>query len=243
VPANGADLEEKKRMPETAMVAKPGQQAKLDDWLRYADDLIRVGQLEYLGKCKVIVLEASRGANVPGLSETSKVGVRLDWRNDDSQPGRIVECFMRIAQSLDRRLLLALDPVVRSDGQVGLPDIPDPAWVPGQPGQIITEGPLKGKYNPTEAEVNAWKPGRPTMLKQDLVDRATGRVEHTNLLVFQPVHQIMFQPEINGQLQATYWTVECGHEPGGGTQMAFLVDAKTGRAYFYGGRYVLNPVG
>ena len=230
-------------MAEVAAVPKPGVQAGLAEWLDYADKLVATQQYEYLGKAKVIVLEAARAANVPGAAETNLVGVRLDWRNDDSVPGRIYENYLRIAQSYDRRLLLALDPVVRRDGRVGLPDIPDPAWVPGQPGRLITSGKLKGKYQASDEDMANWTPGRPTMIAQELVDRASGRVEHTNLLAFQPVHQIMFQPEIEGQLQATYWTLECGHDPANRTQMAFLVDAKTGRAYFYGGRYILHPVG
>lgn len=210
-------------------VAKPGQQAGLADWLRYADELVRTQQYEYLGKGKVIVLEASKGANVPGVGETAKVGVRLDWRNDTPPQGGVRENFIRLAQSLDHQMILALDPVVRHDGQIGLPDIPDPQWKP---------------RNPTPEETEAgWFGADPTMIPQRLEDRASGRVEKTNLLVFQPVHQVLFQPEINGQLAATYWTLECGHEPASGTQMAFLVDAKTGRAYFYGGRYLLNVVG
>lgn len=225
-------------MPEVAAVPKPGVQAGLAEWLAYADDLVRTQQYEYLGKGKVIVIEAAKGANVPGLAETTKVGVRLDWRNDDSVPGRTKEYFLRIAQSFDRRLLLALDPVVRHDGKIGLPDIPDPAWKPGQPGHLV-----EGKYVSTEEEVNSWNPGRPPMIRQDLADRASGYVNGTRLMVFQPVHQIMFQPEIGGQLQPTYWSIECGHDPANRTQMAFLVNADDGRAYFYGGRFVLHPVG
>lgn len=230
-------------MPEAAAVAKPGVQAGLAEWLAYADRLAETGQYEYLGKGKVIVLEAAAGAAVPGLAETAKVGVRLDWRNDDSVPGRIQENYIRVAQSFDRRVLLTLDPVVRRDGAIGLPDIPDPGWKPGQPGRLITSGKLKGKYQASEDDVNNWDPGRPPMIAQRLRDRASGFVDGTKLLVFQPVHQVLFQPEINGALQATYWTIECGHDPGNRTQMAFLVDTETGRAYFYGGRFLLNPVG
>lgn len=230
-------------MPDVAAVPRPGLAAGLAEWLAYADKLVETGQFEYLGKAKVIVVEAAKGAAVPGLAETTKVGVRLDWRNDDSVPGRIQENFIRIGQSFDRRLLVALDPVVRRDGKVGLPDIPDPGWHPGQPGRLIKSGKLKGKYEATEDEVNAWDPGRPPMIEQRLRDRATGFVDGTKMLCFQPVHQVMFQPEIGGALQATYWTVECGHDPANRTQMAFLVDTETGRAYFYGGRFQLNAVG
>src|SRR5580693_827347 len=160
-------------MPEAAQVAKPGMQAGLAEWLSYEEDLIRTGQFEYLGKGKVIVLEASAGANVPGLAETTKVGVRLDWRNDDSEPGRILENYIRIAQSYDKRVLLALDPVVRRDGKIGLPDIPDPAWRPGQPGRLIKSGPFKGKYQATAEETNTFDPGRPPMVKQALRERAS----------------------------------------------------------------------
>lgn len=231
-------------MPDVAAVSKPGVQAGVAEWLAYADQLVQTQQYEYLGKMKVIVLEAARAANVPGLAETTKVGVRLDWRNEEHPSGKgMLENYIRIAQAFDRKTLLCLDPIVRRDGQIGLPDIPDPGWKPGQPGKLQTSGKFKGQYIATEDDVNEFNPGRPPMIKQELVDRASGRVEHTNLLVFQPVHQVMFQPEINGALQATYWTLECGHDPANRTQVAFLVDAKNGRGYFYGGRYIISPVG
>ena len=211
----------------TAAPAKPGMQADLATMIAYQDELVRTQQYEYLGKAKIIVIEASRDANVPGVEETSVVGVRLDWRNDPDPKGGYIENFLPIAQSLDRKLLLALKPVVRRDGQVGLPDIPDPQW--RRPNPDPTDP------NPVLEE--------PRMIPQRLEERASGYVAGTKKYLFQPVHQIMFQPEINKALLPTYWSVEADFDKGTRTHMALLIDSITGAAHFYGGKFQINAVG
>ena len=90
-------------------ISKPGAGASLVDILNYQDALIRAGQYEFLGRMKVLLVEASQGASVPGVVETSKVGVRFDWRNEPGADGTgYVENFIPIAQSLDRQMLLCL---------------------------------------------------------------------------------------------------------------------------------------
>jgi hypothetical protein len=230
-------------------VSKPGAGASLVDILNYQDNLKRAGQFEFLGRMKILVVEASAGASVPGVAETSRVGVRFDWRNEPGPDGTgYVDNFIPIAQSLDRQMLLALAPVVRRDGTVGLPDIPDPAWAPGMPTaeQIAPEmvkDPKRGWIVKDTGQ--KFSPDSPPMIKQPLEQR--GVCELTDapaILCAQPVTQIMFQPEIGGGLAATYWSIVGAFDPATRTDLAFLVDRRTGEAHFFGGRFsIVKPRG
>jgi hypothetical protein len=229
-------------------VSKPGANASLVDILNYQDALKRAEQYEFLGRMKILVVEASAGASVPGVAETSRVGVRFDWRNEPGRDGTgYVENFIPIAQSLDRQMLLALAPVVRRDGNVGLPDIPDPAWMPGMPTpeQIappMVKDPKRGWIvKDTGAK---FSPNSPPMIPQPLEQRGVQLIDGTQILVAQPVTQIMFQPEIGGGLAATYWSIVGAFDPATRTDLAFLVDRRTGDAHFFGGRYtIVKPQG
>jgi hypothetical protein len=81
------------------------------------------------------------------------------------------------------------------------------------------------------------------MIPQRLEDRCEmpngriGVVEGTNFLIFQPVLRIAFQPELDRQLVAAVWTIECVYDPATQTSMCLLVDRQTGEAHFFGGRY------
>ena len=59
------------------------------------------------------------------------------------------------------------------------------------------------------------------------------KLQNSNLLVIQPIAQILVQPE---QL-ATYFILQCSGDPATGTQMALVVDPNTGAGYFYGGLF------
>jgi hypothetical protein len=229
-------------------ISKPGAGASLVDILNYQDALIRAAQYEFLGRMKLLVVDASEGASVPGVGETSQVGVRFDWRNEPGPDGTgYVENFIPIGQSFDRQMLLTLAPVVRRDGRVGLPDIPDPSWVPGMltPEQIappMVKDPQRG-WIVKDTGVK-FSPGSPPMIPQPLEQRGVQVIQGTEILVAQPVHQIMFQPEIGGGLAATYWSILGETDPGTRTKLAFLVDRRTGAAHFFGGRFtILKPRG
>ena len=239
-------------------VKKPGIGASVEDVLNYQDELVRTGQFEILGKMKTLVLEPARDANVPGRNETSVVGVRLDWRNEEAPKGGYLENFVQIAQSLDRTMLLCLGAMRRRDGRVGLPDIPDPSWKPGNPTPEQVCPPITGYDERYKSAAHpkgtpiygaAWAGNQAPMIAQKLEDRCSGYVKGTHTMLFQPVHQILFQPEINQQLQATYWMIT-GRAADGSTfchrtrtHLAFLVDAQTGAAHFYGGAWQIQTVG
>jgi hypothetical protein len=212
-------------------VAKVGMQATWVDVLKYQDELIRSQQFEYLGRMKLLVVEAADGASVANV-ETGKLGVRFDWYNEPAPKGGYVENFVPIAQSLDRRMLLCMEPLIRRHGPkrgtVGLPDIPDPNW----------KRPAPNPKDPNPEFENA------PMIEQSLLQRGvTVLRENQNILVAQPLYQIMFQPEINRALMPTYWRIDCGFDPTTRTQMALLIDRTTGAAHFYGGKFEIVSVG
>jgi hypothetical protein len=238
-------------MTTAAMVPRPQAGAKLPDVLAYQDHLIAAQQYEYLGRMKMVVLEASKGANVPGIAETSIVGVRLDWCNEPNPNGKgYLDNFIPIAQSLDHSMLLILGAVRRRDGRVGLPDIPDPAWKSKAPAPEEID-PIIGKdekgrpiYGPS------WTPTDPPRIAQPLEQRARGKIGGTEILVLGPVHQIMFQPDIGEQgLQPTYWSIAgraadgSTWDPGTNSHLELLIDRVTGAAHFFGGQWQIIPVG
>ena len=62
------------------------------------------------------------------------------------------------------------------------------------------------------------------------------KLANSNLLVIQPIAQILVQPE---QI-ASYFILKCSGDPADGTQMALVVDPTTGAGYFYGGLYEIE---
>ena len=191
------------------------------DVLAWQRGLIASSNYEEIGRAWVIVLEASAGAAVPERRVTDAMGVRLEFfgYGQKGQP-----LLPRIAQSRDRRTLLLLDPIVKSDGTVGLPDVPDPTWEP----PIPTEEQVTGEWNPKPAP----------MIPQELAERARGRLKGTNYLVFGPVTQVLIRPE--GLPEG--WIAYCGGGPDG-KQMELLVDENTGESFFFGGQFKITRVG
>ena len=217
------------------MVARPPAGAAMADVLAYQDQLVNAGQYEYLGRMKRIVLEAEAGARTQAAGVTNKMGHCLEWYDARHPKGGTIRSYLPIAQSPDRKMVLAIEPLLKRDligrltQEVGLPDMPDPNWKP---------------RNPTEQEVkDGWFGEDPTLIAQDLNQLTDKMIAGSEILVFQPVVQVLFQPEINGALQATYWTLLFSFDPATKTHPAFLVDRRTGAAHFYGGKFEIVPVG
>lgn len=243
-------------------VPQPPIGAALADILAYQDELVRVGQYEMLGKMKRVVLEAEADARTQAPHVTGRMGHILEWYDQPHPRGGTIRQYTPIAQSLDRRMILALEPLLRRDlmgrltERVGLPPMPDPKWKPadwtaeeirgcrldeaGNPIENGKDASGRPKYIPVERD-----PAKdtPAWIEQDLNQLTDKIVQGTELLVFQPVVQVLFQPELGGTLQATYWTLLCSFDPATRTHPALLVDRKTGTAHFYGGRYEVVPVG
>lgn len=190
--------------------------------LAWQKERIDTSDYEMIGRVWVIVLEASRDAAVPQASIANTQGTRLEFYGNDRRGHSLMP---RIAQTRDRSMLLLLDPIVRPDGAVGLPDIPDPEWVP----EIPTEEEVTGDFKP-----------KPTpMLRQDLAQRARGQLKGTRFLVFGPVAQVLIRPE--GVAEG--WLAECTGDGATGKVMELLIDQDTGQAHFFGGRYRIDRAG
>lgn len=194
------------------------------DVLAYQTQCKRTGQYQEIGRLKKIVLEANKDSHIPGRSETDRVGLTLDLYNG----------FIPLAQTMDRSQLLLLGNFVVSDGKggsrVGLPDIPDPQWVPGQA---------------TAAELTNpdYKPNRARMVPQRFEDR-TGEKwkENPEYFVFHPVVQLMIHMPDMGPKDALGALVECRADVQG-KHVTLLISKLTGEAFFYGGVHTIRMVG
>jgi len=222
-------------------VPRPNAGAALADILAYQRALVDTGQYEYLGRMKRVVLEAEEGARTQAAAVTSKLGHCLEWYDQRHPKGGTIRNYVPIGQSPDRKMILALEPILKRDllgrltPEVGLPDLPDPTWKPGQ---------AWGSTSEYEALVaKGFNPLDPPMVAQNLNQLSDKIVAGTNFLVFQPVVQVLFQPEINQVLQATYWTLLCSYDAATQTHPALLIDRVTGAAHFYGGKFEVVPVG
>lgn len=187
------------------------------DILAFQNQLIKTGQNQFIGAIWKIVFEASRDSAVPDRSITDNMGVVFDFYEKKSRP--------QIAQG--GGMLLCTTPIKRSDGYVGLPDIPDPSYVPRVP---------------TEKEMlsGTWRPEGPRMVKQKFSERNSGKLRGTNFWIFEVVSQILVLPE--GLAEG--WLIECAANPADGTTMCLLVHEKTGEAHFYGGLWhIARPGG
>lgn len=191
---------------------------------KWQNDVIRMKQAEFIGKIMKIVVEASLGAAVPGQTETNTEGVALDFYGQ----------FLALGQCAGE--LIILSPIIRnSDGRVGLPDKPDPAWVPRQghwsdedddPNFDLSKDNPKGKFIQD----------KPRMIPQTLRTRGAKKLKGTDYLVIEPVHQILVI--LDGMPEGVI--IQCGLDPATGTHKALVVNEATGEAHFYGGRHIIT---
>ena len=206
------------------------------DVIHWQHECIRNGQFQVLGKIWMITLEAAAGAQVPGRNVSDRLGSRIEFYNDRGGPEVVGP---QIAQTGPRGSLLILDPFVRADGAVGLPDIPMPDWAPPVPSEAELTG------------AKAYQPPVAPMIPQPLIDRgdgyggrARGRITAgaSTYLVCGPVAQIVVRPMDEQQrILPNAMILKClPSTPVPGTQatlMDLLIDAHTGEAILYGGRF------
>jgi hypothetical protein len=206
------------------------------DTLNWQQEQIRDNKYELVGYIWKVVLEASRGAAVPQPQVARTLGTALEWYGYENYKGK--NLLPRIAQTKDRSSLLLLDPVKRADGSVGLPDIPDPTWVPEAPTaeQLQTVVPLQ----------------KTRMIPQHLyeedaghnpIGRARGQLKGTRFLVFGPVVQILVRPVVGDKLIDEGWILQCGVNPGTGKHMELLIHQDTGQAFLYEGKFQIYRPG
>lgn len=218
----------------TATAATNSPASQLD----FQMEQVRSRSFDFLGYVWKIVLEASRGAATPEAAVAQSVGCALDWYGYENVAGQ--NYLPRIAQSRDRSSLLFLDPVKRIDGKVGLPDIPDPLWVPRAPTQeeLQTTVPLQRAPMIAQHLYEEDEAGTP-------IGRARGQLTGTKYLVFGPVKQILVRPvDSEGKLLGDQcWILQCKGNPATGKEMELLIDQITGQAFFYEGSFQISIPG
>lgn len=199
--------------------------------LKYQGDLIRTGQYLPLGKMQKIAI-GPNAAYLPPANDAiiAKVGRFIELRD---RP-------LPLGQSMDRSMLIVPGLLLTKDNRVELPDLPDPNWTAPPPTKEEIEGievtdAVTGQKHTEFPKESARMNVR--MIPQRLEDRAEGRLEKTNFLVFSPVIGITFQPEIANRMVGDAWLVDCRFNPVDRTHMALLVDQKTGQVHFFGGMF------
>jgi hypothetical protein len=195
------------------------------DLIQYQRDLVRTQQCNPLGRALKIA-----------------IGPSDNWRPADPDVyvrkyGRLLELRgqpLPIAEKAG--LLLVTAPLITRDNRVGLPDVPEPDWNPPEwtPEEVtgkVARDPQKNKA---------------PLITQRLTDRCemmNGQpavMQGTDFLIFQPVVSVTFQPELNKELLPDVRLLRFRNDVNGRC-CAFLVDHKTGEAFFFGG--VFEDVG
>lgn len=171
-------------------------------------------QYRRLGKMiKIVLGEVPSGVPL-NLSpeEIAREGRTLDWFDEGPllglSPGDVD--------------LLLLSPVFP------LPDKPDPTW----------KAPLTTQEEIEKAVTSGgkWAPPKAPLVKQLPEARGARKVKGANILLFEPVHQILFRPEgvnVFGEIAAM-------PDPGSATLLTFAWNFDDGRGYFYGGRFRIS---
>jgi|SRR5579864_288770 len=175
---------------------------------------VQRGQVKRIGRMIKIVLGEIPADVTLRISakEIAKEGRTLDW--------------------FDQGPVLALSPgdvdLLVASPVVPLPDKPDPEWT----APLTTQEEIEKSV----AESGRWTPPRPPLVKQLPEDRGARRVKGSNILLFEPVYQVLFRPEgIN-----VFGCVQALTDDASGTVMSFAWNFDEGCGYFYGGRFIVK---
>lgn len=206
------------------------QQTNVPDILKYQNDCLRTKKFVHLGGVQRIVLEDTADSGRAAEAITSTMGRVLEFFDNWLPIGQVEAPGFN-------SFLLSEAPVKKKDGHVGLPDIPDPGWVPtsGSKLEMIDDPRNPGKQIWSGKSTFE----KPPMIAQPLRQNARGKLAGTNFIVFEAVSQILIKPEGLNEM----WLLHCGKNPVDDTHMVFLVDETTGESHFYGGRYVISRPG
>jgi hypothetical protein len=192
-----------------------------EDVLAYQNELVRLHNFHALGRMQKIAIGPNDAWKPPATDGyIGKYGRLIDLR----------ERMLPIAQSPDGGMVLVLAPMLDRDGRVTLPDLPDPGW---RSEPWTTEEVTGAVQRPVEKDTARKIP-------QLLRDRAEGKLEGSNFLVFSPVLHVTFQPELNQLMQGTIWLIDFRYNPADRTHPTLLIDEQTGETHFYGGLHMIS---
>lgn len=183
----------------------------IEDLMKLHRGFITRGTFRRLGKMiKIVLGEVPRDVTLQlSPEEIAKEGRTLDWFEQGPllgiSPGDVD--------------LLVASPVYP------LPDKPDPTFQP----RIATQEEIDASV----AAHGKWVPPRARLVKQLPEARGARRIKGTNILIFEPVHQILFRPEgVN-----VFGEVVAMPDPGSATLLTFAWNFDDGCGFFYGGRF------
>jgi hypothetical protein len=186
----------------------------VEDLMKLHRGFVRRGEGKRLGRLVKIVL-GEVPADVPlnlSKEEITLEGRTLDW--------------------FDQGPLLGLSPadvdLLVTTPMTPLPDKPKSGFVPPTVSQAEIDRAI--------AATGKWRPEQAPMVPQRPEDRGARRIKGTNILLFEPVHQVLFRPiGVN-----VFGCVEALSDPSSATVLTFVWDFDEGSGYFYGGRFLVK---
>jgi hypothetical protein len=186
----------------------------LDQIIKLHRGFVTRGEYRRLGRLEKIVLAELPKDVQHNLSpgELAREGRSLDWMGTGPA----------LALSPGDVDLLVVSPV----GE--LPEKPDPDFQ----APIATQQEIERAI----AEHGKWSPAKAPMRKQKPEDRGATRIKGTNILVFEPVHDVLFR--VHGIV--TWGQVSGFFDQASKTHLAFLWDFENSIGLFYGGRFQIK---
>lgn len=152
--------------------------------------------------------------------------VPLNLSNEEIQrEGRTLDWF-------DQGPLIGLSPsdvdLLVTSPMSPLPSKPDPAFH----APAVTQAEIDRSF----ATTGKWTPAKAPLVAQLPEDRGARRIKGTNVLLFEPVHQVLFRP-IG---VSVFGCVQMLSDPASSTVPTFVWDFDEGHGYFYGGRFIVK---
>lgn len=186
----------------------------VEDLMKLHRGFVQRGEGKRLGRMVKIVLgEVPRGVPLNLSSEEIlREGRTLDW--------------------FDQGPLIGLSPgdvdLLVSTPVTPLPDKPDSSFRPNAATQEQIERAI--------ATTGKWTPVKAPLVPQIPEARGARRIKGSNILLFEPVHQVLFRPiGIN-----VFGCVQALEDPASQTVMTFVWDFDSGSGFFYGGRFLVK---
>lgn len=187
----------------------------VEELMKLHRGFIQRGEGKRLGRLVKIVLgEVPAGVplNIP-REELVREGRTLDWFDQGPLLGLS-------PSDVD---LLVTTPIVQ------LPAKPDSAFV----APAVSQEEIERAIN---SAAGKWSPAKAPLVPQIPEDRGARRIKGSNILVFEPVHQVLFRPiGVN-----VFGCVQMFEDPASVTKPTFLWDFDNANGYFYGGRFLVK---
>lgn len=186
----------------------------VEELMKLHRGFVRRGEGKRLGKMiKIVLGEVPSGVPLNlSREEIAREGRTLDWFDQ----GPVIGLS---PADVDLLVVTPMNP---------LPDKPDPSFRASEATQAQIEKAI--------AASGKWTPEKAPLIRQLPEDRGARRIKGTNILLFEPVHQVLFRPigtNVFGCVQAL-------SDPSSSTVLTFVWDFDAGQGYFYGGRFIVK---